>query len=87
MCGNGSVVSTTFRSHKSFRFFRKRKGVGPVFLSDLTREGALPLSLRFLDRQGRDFSSPTTEMPQPSQRTRKAGHPSGSEYRLSLLAE
>ena len=49
------------------------EGAGPAFLSDLTHEGALPLSLRFLERQGGDFCSPTAEMPQPSQRTRKAG--------------
>jgi len=31
------------------------EGAGPAFLSDLAHEGALPLSLRFLQRQGGDF--------------------------------
>jgi hypothetical protein len=36
-------------------------GAGPAFLSDLTHESALPLSLRFLERQGGDFCCPTAE--------------------------
>src|SRR3989442_15933878 len=31
------------------------RGAGPAFLSDLTHETALPLSLRLVERQGRDI--------------------------------
>jgi hypothetical protein len=43
------------------------------------------LSLRFLEIQGGDFCSPTAEMPQASQRTRKSGYPvpKGMNWRVS----
>ena len=46
------------------------QGDGPAFLSDPAREGALPLSPRFLEGQGGDFCSRPAEMPEPSQRTK-----------------
>ena len=41
-----------------------RESGGWPGLSDLSHEGDLPLPLRFLERQGRNFFSPTAELPQ-----------------------
>jgi hypothetical protein len=48
-------------------------GLARAFSLILTHEGTLPLSLRFLERQGGEFCSPTAEMSQPLGETRKAG--------------
>ena len=68
-------------------------GLARPFSLTPTHEGGLPLSLRFLERQGGDFCS-AAEMTQPSQshsrgNRRPNGQPtqSGFEHRPLLLAE